>query len=61
MTIVVPADPIETAAALRWAARVDGPVFIRVSRMAVPQVNADDYTFVPGKAVTAARRRRRDA
>src|SRR5918992_780717 len=52
MTIVVPADPIETAAALRWAADVDGPVFVRVSRMAVPQVNRENYTFSPGKAVT---------
>jgi transketolase len=52
MIIVVPADPIETAAALRWAAGYEGPVFIRVSRMAVPEVNADDYTFEPGRAVT---------
>jgi transketolase len=52
MTIVVPADPVETAAALRWAAASHGPVFIRVSRMAVPQVNADDYAFAPGRAVT---------
>ena len=52
MVIVVPADPIETAAAMRWAAATDGPVFIRVSRMSVPQVNAEDYAFQPGKAVT---------
>ena len=52
LTIVVPADPTETAAALRWAAEVEGPVFVRVSRMAVPEVNAEGYTFVPGKAVT---------
>ena len=52
MTIVVPADPIETAAAMRWAAAVEGPVFIRVSRMSVPEVYADDYAFVPGRAVT---------
>jgi transketolase len=51
MTIIVPADPVETAAALRWAAAIEGPVFVRVSRMSVPQVNADDYEFVPGKAV----------
>jgi transketolase len=51
LTIVVPADPVETAAALRWAASVDGPVFVRVSRMSVPQLNADDYQFVPGRAV----------
>jgi transketolase len=52
MTIVVPADPIETATAMRWAAATDGPVFIRVSRMSVPQVYPDDYTFQPGRAVT---------
>ena len=52
ITIVVPADPIETAAALRWAAEMEGPVFIRVSRMSVPEVYPEDYTFVPGKAVT---------
>ncbi|TDO33772.1 transketolase [Kribbella sp. VKM Ac-2527] len=52
MTIIVPADPVETAAALRWAAAVDGPVFIRVSRMSVPQVYPDSYTFEPGKAIT---------
>jgi transketolase len=52
MTIVVPADPVETAAAMRWAAATDGPAFIRVSRMSVPQVYPDDYTFRPGKATT---------
>jgi hypothetical protein len=51
ITIVVPADPIETAAAMRWAAETEGPVFIRVSRMSVPELY-QDYTFVPGKAVT---------
>jgi transketolase len=52
MRIIVPADPTETAAALRWAAGVDGPVFIRVSRMSVPKVYADDYEFRLGKAIT---------
>jgi transketolase len=52
LTIIVPADPIETAAALRWAADFDGPVYVRVSRMGVPQVNADDYSFELGRAVT---------
>ena len=52
LTIVVPADPVETAAALRWAAATHGPVFVRVSRMPVPQVNADDYTLTPASAVT---------
>jgi transketolase len=52
MTIVVPADPIETASAMRWAAATEGPAFIRVSRTSVPQVYPADYVFVPGKAVT---------
>ncbi|GAA3131919.1 transketolase [Kribbella aluminosa] len=50
--IIVPADPIETAAALRWAAASEGPVFIRVSRMSVPKVYSEDYTFELGKAIT---------
>ncbi|GAA0323122.1 transketolase family protein [Kineococcus aurantiacus] len=52
MTIVVPADPIETAAAMRWAAATEGPAFIRVSRMAVPEIYDGDYEFVLGKAHT---------
>ena len=52
MVVVVPADPIETAAAMRWAAATEGPVFIRVSRMSVPQIYAEEYTFQPGKAIT---------
>ena len=51
MIIVVPADPIETAAALRWAAATEGPAFIRVSRMSVPQIYGEDYEFVPGQAI----------
>ena len=51
MTVLVPADPIETEQAIRWAYRHDGPVYIRVSRMKVPAVHPDDYTFAPGKAV----------
>src|SRR6476659_10374198 len=52
MIIVVPADPIETAAAMRWAAATEGPAFIRVSRMSVPEVYPEDYEFVPGLAHT---------
>ncbi len=52
MTIVVPADPTETAAAVRWAASYDGPVFLRVSRNPVPAIHDESYEFVPGKSVT---------
>jgi transketolase len=51
LTVIVPSDPAETAQAVRWAAAHDGPVFLRISRMGVPDVNPDSYEFVPGKAV----------
>lgn len=50
MTIIVPADPAETHQAVRAAARHDGPVFLRVSRMGVPAIHPDDYVFEIGKA-----------
>ncbi len=52
MTIVVPADPVETASAIRWAATYDGPVFIRISRNPVPAIHDESYEFVPGRSVT---------
>jgi len=48
ITVVVPADPIETASALRAIAAFDGPVFFRLSRMPVPNVHAHDYQFKIG-------------
>jgi transketolase len=50
LTVVVPADPIETDQALRVAAAMYGPVFLRISRTPVPSVNADDYHFSIGCA-----------
>ncbi|MFQ5554062.1 MAG: transketolase family protein [Acidimicrobiia bacterium] len=50
LAIVVPAGPFETAAAVRHAAEVDGPMFIRISRMAIPEVHAGDHRFTFGKA-----------
>ena len=52
MTVIVPADPAETAGAVRWAySELDGPAYIRVSRMKVPAVHGEDYVFTP-EAVT---------
>lgn len=50
LTVIVPADSIETAQAIRAAANTYGPMFIRVSRMPVPVVHGDDYRFQIGKA-----------
>jgi transketolase len=51
MTIIVPADPVETAQAVRAAAEFVGPLFLRISRMGVPIVHGDGYRFQIGKAV----------
>lgn len=51
MTVIVPADPIETAAAVRAAAAYDGPVFLRLSRMPVPDIHSPDHQFKIGEAV----------
>ena len=50
MTVIVPADPVETAAAVRAAAAYDGPVFLRLSRLPVPAVHPTDYKFEIGRA-----------
>jgi transketolase len=50
-TVIVPADAIETAQALRVAASTSGPFYIRLNRPALPLVNDESYRFTPGKAV----------
>jgi len=50
LVVIVPADPWQTAAAIRAAAAYDGPVFVRISRMPVPELPRSDATFAIGKA-----------
>jgi transketolase len=50
MTVIVPADPAETSSALRAAAEYDGPVFLRLSRMPVPEVHPPGHEFKIGRA-----------
>lgn len=52
LTVVVPADAWETAEAVKWAARHEGPVYLRLSRMPVPDLDIPNRTFRPGKAET---------
>jgi transketolase len=52
LTVIVPADPIDTASAIRVAHATEGPVFIRTSRMPVPIVHRPDYELQVGKAAT---------
>jgi len=52
MTVFVPADAAETAGAVRAAAAMKGPVYIRLGRSAVPVLHGTGFQFVPGRAVT---------
>ncbi len=49
MVILNPADAPETVAAVRAAADYDGPVYLRLGRLAVPVFNDEDVDFVIGK------------
>ena len=51
LTVIVPADDVETAAAMRYSLHHDGPMFIRISRIPVPRVHEDEYEYRVGKAV----------
>lgn len=48
--VIAPADRIETAAAVRWAASHQGGCFLRLSRVGVPDVLTADHVFEPGRA-----------
>jgi transketolase len=50
MTVIVPADPLETAQTVEVAASTEGPMFIRLSRLPVPVVHEPNYRFEIGKA-----------
>jgi transketolase len=50
LTVVAPADPEETRQAVHLAAHTHGPIFLRLSRMGVPEIYARDYRFEIGKA-----------
>lgn len=50
LTVIVPADAWETEQAVRWAAAHDGPVYLRLSRMPVPDLDVPDRVFRVGKA-----------
>lgn len=51
MTIINPADAVEARQAVFAAAEIDGPVYMRFGRLAVPVVFDDSYKFEIGKGV----------
>lgn len=55
MTVINPADDVETEAAIRAVAEYEGPCYVRLGRMAVNRINDEkNYKFEIGKGVTIA-------
>lgn len=53
MTIISPADAVETYAAVKAAIEYEGPVYLRLGRLAVPVIyDENTYKFEWGKGVT---------
>lgn len=52
MVIINPSDAVEARAAVRAAYEIDGPVYMRFGRLAVPVINdRPDYKFEVGKGI----------
>ena len=49
MTVICPADDVEAKAAVKAAYEMNGPVYLRFGRLAVPVFHAEDYKFEIGK------------
>lgn len=53
MTIISPADAVETRHAIKAAIEYDGPVYIRLGRLNVPVIfSEENYKFELGKGIT---------
>ena len=52
MVVICPADDVEARAAVRAAYEYNGPVYLRLGRLAVPVINdRPDYKFEMGKGI----------
>ncbi|MDR3313479.1 MAG: transketolase family protein [Oscillospiraceae bacterium] len=51
MTVINPADDREAYTAVFAAAKLDGPVYLRFGRLAVPHLFGEDYSIEIGKGV----------
>ena len=49
MTVICPADDVEAKAAVKAAYEMNGPVYLRFGRLAVPVFHAEDFKFEIGK------------
>lgn len=55
LTVIVPADAWETAEAVKWAATHEGPVYLRLSRMPVPDLQIPNRSFRPARPKSSGR------
>ena len=51
MVVICPSDDVEARAAVKAAYEYKGPVYMRFGRLAVEDVNSEDYKFELGKGV----------
>ena len=49
MTVICPADDVEAKAAVKAAYEMNGPVYLRFGRLALPVFHSEDYKFQIGK------------
>ena len=54
MTVINPADAVEARLAVKAAIEMNGPVYLRFGRMAVPVINDENYKFEIGRGVKLA-------
>lgn len=54
MTVIVPADGVETEKVIQAIVAYDGPVYVRLGRSKVPVIYGEDYHFEIGKASVLA-------
>lgn len=53
MVVINPADAVEASAAVKAAVEINGPVYLRLGRLAVPVIfDKSDYKFELGKGIT---------
>lgn len=51
MKVICPSDDIQTKWAVEEASKIDGPVYIRLNRMATPIIYDENFDFEFGKAI----------
>ena len=51
MTVLSPSDDAETRWAIKEAAKIDGPVYVRLHRLATPEIYDETTEFELGKAI----------